>query len=202
LGVIFAEDAISDPRISVGRWTYGLTERTFKLVRPDDRIEIGSFCSFAKEVVILRSSEHVVGVTTYPLFSLMIDPSAETQESRAKGPTWIGSDVWVGWGAMILSGVSIGHGGIVGAGAVVASDVPPYAVVVGNPARILRMRYDDHTLARLLATQWWTWDDDVIRERAELFSDVERFLVMAEGAPTRRSSGVMPKMGPETWTPR
>jgi virginiamycin A acetyltransferase len=83
----------------------------------------------------------------------------------------IGSDVWIGRNAVLLGGVCVGHGAIVGAYSVIAKDVPPYAVVVGNPAHVIRYRFDQSTITRLLALRWWDWDDDQIRERSsELLS--------------------------------
>jgi acetyltransferase-like isoleucine patch superfamily enzyme len=84
----------------------------------------------------------------------------------------IGSDVWIGQNAVLLGGITIGHGAIVGAYAVVAKDVPPYAVVVGNPAHVKRHRFDPETVAALLTVQWWDWPDDVIAERAADLRDV------------------------------
>lgn len=89
-----------------------------------------------------------MGVTSYPLYGMFVEPGAGHVEAGTKGPTSIGSDVWVGRRAMILSGVTIGHGAIIGAGAVFASAIAPYAVVIGNPARVLRMRFDEVTVSR------------------------------------------------------
>ena len=127
-----------DPRISVGRHTYGLTQDSFVLVQPWERIEIGSYCSFAEEVKLFGGAEHEAGISTFPIASKLIDPFGEHLDAATKGPLRIGNDCWVGMGAKVLSGVTIGDGAIVGAGAVVTRDVPPYAVVAGNPARILR----------------------------------------------------------------
>lgn len=88
----------------------------------------------------------------------------------------IGSDVWIGRNVVVLGGVEIGHGAIIGAYSVIAKDIPPYAVVVGNPAVIKRYRFDRETVAGLLNIQWWDWPDDVIAERAEDMRDV-RILV-------------------------
>jgi O-methyltransferase len=171
---------VDDPRISIGLHTYGLQRKSFLLWQPDERIEIGSFCSFAKEVLVFGGGEHFSGVTTYPLQAKLIDPGARNVEATSKGPTRIGSDCWVGRRAMILSGVTVGDGAVIGAGAVVAGDVPPYAVVAGNPARVLRMRFDEETVERLLAVRWWEWDDQTIARRGHLFSDIERFLAVAD----------------------
>ena len=76
---------------------------------------------------------------------------------HTKGNVIIGNDVWIGYGAKILSGVSIGDGAVVGAGAVVAKNIPPYAVVVGNPAKIIKFRFKPEDVEILLGIQWWNW---------------------------------------------
>jgi len=82
--------------------------------------------------------------------------------SKSKGPVRIGSDVWLGNSAIILPGVSIGDGAIVGAQAVVSKDVPTYAVAVGNPAQVVKYRFDSGQIRSLLQICWWDWDDDVL----------------------------------------
>lgn len=88
----------------------------------------------------------------------------------------IGHDVWIGRNAVLLGGITIGHGAIVGAYSVVAKDVPPYAVVVGNPAQIKRYRFDEDTIASLLMIAWWDWPDEVIAERAADLRDVRTLI--------------------------
>lgn len=75
----------------------------------------------------------------------------------------IGNDVWIGRGATVLPGVSIGHGAVVGADAVVTRDVPPYAIVAGNPARVIRFRFSEATIPRMLEIRWWDWNDEKIK---------------------------------------
>lgn len=193
-----------DDRVTIGKYTYGLKRGSFVLYNPEERIDVGSFCSFAAETLIFGGGEHRVAVTSYPLYGMFAEPGAGHVEAGTKGPTVIGSDVWVGRRAMILSGVTVGNGAIIGAGAVVASDVAPYAVVIGNPARILRMRFDQSTVERLLDAEWWNWDDATIRARAHLFSDVAALLEVAEAdAPTARHSRPShPVLGPAVRTTR
>jgi acetyltransferase-like isoleucine patch superfamily enzyme len=88
----------------------------------------------------------------------------------------IGSDVWIGRNAVLLGGVNVGHGAIIGAYTVVAKDVPPYAVVVGNPAVVIRYRFDQTTITRLLSIRWWEWSDELIRQRAADLCDVRSLL--------------------------
>jgi virginiamycin A acetyltransferase len=133
-----------------------------------DRLVIGKFCALAADVrFVMNGANHAMsGFSTYP-FNIFghgweqgFDAASWEKENR--GDTVVGNDVWIGMGAMIMPGVSIGHGAIVAARSVVASDVPPYAIVGGNPARTLRMRFDEKTIARLLGIAWWDWPVDKI----------------------------------------
>jgi len=168
----------SDPRITVGRFTYG--NPTFKVWSEDELVSIGAFCSIAEEVVIFGGGEHRSDwVTTFPLRIAFGDPLAGLDGHPAnKGPTRIGNDVWIAYGATILSGVQIGDGAIIGARAVVTRDVPPYGVVAGNPARVVRKRFGDAQIERLLALRWWDWPIEQIHARqGELcHPDVDAFL--------------------------
>jgi len=85
-----------------------------------------------------------------------------------KGDVTIGNDVWVGINTLVLSGVSIGDGAVIGASSVVANDVPPYTVVAGNPARLIRRRFDDETIKKLLEMKWWNWDIQKIKDNMPL----------------------------------
>ena len=88
----------------------------------------------------------------------------------------IGHDVWIGAGAYVRSGVKIGSGAVIGARAVVTRDVMPYAIVAGNPARLIRSRFDEETVARLLELQWWDWPLEKIREMGAYFDSVQSLL--------------------------
>ena len=87
-----------------------------------------------------------------------------------RGPIVIGHDVWIGAGTHVLSGVTVGTGAVIGAGSVVTRDVPPYAVAVGAPARVVRFRFDEDIIRRLLESQWWEWSHEEIRANAALFT--------------------------------
>ncbi|HEX8206632.1 MAG TPA: methyltransferase domain-containing protein, partial [Solirubrobacteraceae bacterium] len=170
-----------EPAIRIGRHTYGHDAKTFIRYPGGDDIEIGAFCSIAASARILSGGEHRPDApTTFPVRALMLE-DAGAPDMRATGPTRIGSDVWIGHGATVMGGVTIGHGAVIAAGAVVREDVRPYAVVGGVPARELRRRFDDATVERLLALEWWTWPDAAIRELAPLLDgDVTAFLDRAE----------------------
>jgi acetyltransferase-like isoleucine patch superfamily enzyme len=167
------------PGVSVGRHTYGHDERTFQVFLVGARIEVGAFCSIGPQVRVLAGSDHVTTrASTFPLNARLFEPAkGNMEEAIEKGPTVIGNDVWIGLGATILSGVMVGDGAVVGAGAVVSKSVPPYAVVVGNPAQIVHYRFDSDIRRRLLELRWWNWEDREIRDLKRWFmADVESFL--------------------------
>lgn len=179
-----------DPRVTVGRFTYGQPQ--LKLWDASERIVIGAFCSIADEVTILGGGEHKLEwVTTYPLRIALGDALAGRDGHPAtKGPTVIGNDVWLGHGATILSGVRIGDGAAVGAGAVVASDVAPYQVVAGNPARVVRSRFPAAQAEALLAIAWWEWPLEKIRDEVGGLcgDDVATFIARHRPAASRREA--------------
>jgi acetyltransferase-like isoleucine patch superfamily enzyme len=135
-----------------------------------ERIQIGSFCSIANEVVIFGGGEHRTDwVTTYPL-RIAFGDLLESRDGHpaTKGKTTIGNDVWIGFRAMLLSGVTIGDGAVIAAGAVVAADVPPYAIVAGNPAKVIRYRFEPNAIQKLLELAWWEWDFNKIKANVSL----------------------------------
>lgn len=153
----------TDSRIVVGRFTYGNPK--FMLWDETERICIGSFCSIADEVAIFGGGEHRTDwVSTFPLRIAFGDSLAGRDgHPRSKGPTTIGNDVWIGFRAMVLSGVTVGDGAVIGAGAVVTVDVDPYAIVAGNPAKVVRYRFTASEIEKLLSLRWWEWDSEKIR---------------------------------------
>ncbi|HGM6067286.1 TPA: CatB-related O-acetyltransferase [Stenotrophomonas maltophilia] len=176
------ETTVHDPRIQVGRFTYG--SPNFRIWAEHESITIGAFCSIADEVAIFGGGEHnAQWVTTFPLRIALGHPDALADGHPAtRGPTRIGNDVWIGHGATIMSGVTVGNGAIIGARAVVAKDVPPYAVVVGNPARVVRYRFDDEQIQALQRIQWWNWPIERISEMVPLLCGgaVEQFIASAQ----------------------
>ena len=126
-------------------------------------LRIGAFCSIASGVQIFLGGEHRIDwVTTYPFSEFWEAGKQIIGHPHTKGDVTIGNDVWIGSEAVILSGVTIGDGAVIGARAVVAKDIPPYAIAVGNPARIIRKRFDDETIQKLLEIKWWDWDENKI----------------------------------------
>lgn len=174
-----------DPRISIGRFTYG--GAGFKLWSAGERVLVGAFCSFAEGVLIFGGGEHRVDwVTTHPLRIAFNSPGAgEDGHPHSKGTTKIGNDVWMGHGALILSGVTVGDGACVGAGAVVSKDVPPYSIVAGNPAKVVRLRFSERQIEQLLQIAWWNWPIDKIQRFESLLcdSDIDAFIAAALAEP-------------------
>jgi len=147
----------------IGEFSYGRPKVRFP--ESGKKLTIGRYCSIADKVEILLGGNHRMDWgTTYP-FSALPDlwplaPKTEDYHS-SRGDVVIGHDVWLGSGAIILSGVTVGHGAVVAAHAVVAKDVPPYAIVGGNPAKVIRYRFDEATIEALLEAKWW----DLPREK-------------------------------------
>jgi acetyltransferase-like isoleucine patch superfamily enzyme len=172
-------DLVARGLLVIGRHTYGLP-KIWMYRGSECKVVIGDFCSFAPGVEIIAGGVHPTNwVSTYPFRINWGMPGAlRDGMPSSHGDIIIGSDVWIGTGAMILSGVKIGHGAIVAARAVVTKDVAPYAIVAGVPARNLCMRFSQEVINQLLHVQWWNWPEDQIRAAVPLLSSnlVKEFL--------------------------
>jgi virginiamycin A acetyltransferase len=179
--VCFIKNTVSNPQIIIGDYTYyddpdgsENFERNVLYLYPfmGDRLIIGRFCALARDVkFIMNGANHKIsGFSAYP-FSIFgngwerITP--QPGDLPYKGDTVIGNDVWIGYDSLIMPGVKIGDGAIIASRSVVVSDVAPYAVVGGNPARLIRMRFPEQTVEKLLAVKWWDWDADKITRNLE-----------------------------------
>ncbi|MBD2432203.1 MULTISPECIES: Vat family streptogramin A O-acetyltransferase [Fischerella] len=179
--VCFIKNTVTNPNIIIGDYTYyddledsENFERNVLYHYPfiGDKLIIGKFCALATGVkFIMNGANHQMsGFSTYP-FNIFgsgwerVTPKPE--ELPFKGDTVIGNDVWIGYEAVIMPGVKIGDGAIVAAKSVVVKDVPPYAVVGGNPASLLRQRFPDEIIDALLEIAWWNWDIEKITRNLE-----------------------------------
>jgi len=137
---------------------------------------IGKFCSFADDINIFLGDHKITAVTTHP-FIYNPDAGVVDRLLRHDQPLTIGNDVWIGQNTTILSKVGkIGDGAVIGAGTVVTKEVPPYAVVIGVPGRVIKYRFAPPTIARLLQIRWWDWPVERIFKHHGLFNDIDAFI--------------------------
>lgn len=97
-------------------------------------------------------------------------------QGRRNNNCKIGNDVWIGHNAVIMGGVKVGDGAVIGSSSVVTKDIPPYAIAVGNPAKVIKYRFDEKTIKKLLKISWWNWDSKKIKESLDEFNDMEKFI--------------------------
>ncbi len=175
--------------LAVGAHTYG--SPSVKWWGEDAKLTIGKYCSIADHVSLFLGGNHRPDwATTYPFTAFPpLWPEAAGIEGHpaTNGDIVIGNDVWLASGCTILSGVTVGDGAVVGARAVVGKDVPPYAIVAGNPAVVVRLRFDPATIERLLRIRWWDWPEVRVRAALPLMlsSDIGAFLAWAERGESR-----------------
>ena len=180
LQTVYLKDVVTGPNIEIGDYTmyndFERDPRDFERNNvlyhyPDngDKLRIGKFCSIACGAKFLfNSANHTLrSLSTYPFPIFYEEWGLEGKDIRQawdnKGDIVIGNDVWIGYQAVILAGVTVGDGAIIGSRAVVTRDVPPYTIVGGVPAKPIRKRFDEDTIARLQALRWWDWDQETIR---------------------------------------
>lgn len=142
--------------------------------------EVGAFCSISDHVFIGGAEHPMQWVSTSPAFENVDGSLIKKRFARHDIPqastTHIGNDVWIGHAAIIKAGVTIGDGAAIGAGAVVTKDVPPYAIVGGIPAKIIKYRFSEETIKKLIESKWWELNDETIEEIAPYIQDVNKFL--------------------------
>ncbi|WP_352629335.1 CatB-related O-acetyltransferase [Mesorhizobium sp. M0496] len=140
---------------------------------------IGAFCAFAREVIFICQANHPTETASnFGLQDQILGTKTSMEYLRTKGPIVIGNDVWVGARATIMSGVTIGDGAVVAACSVVTKDVPPYAIVAGNPARVIKYRFSEDTIAAMLKIRWWDWPIERIKhEKAAFDLPAEQFVL-------------------------
>lgn len=161
---IYVKPTINNPNIIVGDFTYIADTEFEKHVTHHyafygDQLIIGKFCQIARgvEFVMNGANHQMNAVSTFPFYTLEgwnMD-ALKMEDLPVKGDTIIGNDVWIGQNAVILPGVHIGDGAIIGTNSVVGGNVPPYTIVIGNPAKELRKRFDEELIEMMLQWKWW-----------------------------------------------
>jgi virginiamycin A acetyltransferase len=179
--ICFIKNTVSNPNIIIGDYTYyddledsENFERNVLYHYPfiGDRLIIGKFCALATGIkFIMNGANHkMAGFSTYP-FQIFGNGWEKVMprsgELPYKDDTIVGNDVWIGYEATIMPGVQIGDGSIIAAKSVVVGDVSPYTIVGGNPAKLIRQRFDDETISRLLEVAWWNWEIEKITRNLE-----------------------------------
>lgn len=176
---LYTKDVLGS-HYTIGDFTYGIP--TIMHWGEKATLKIGKFCSIAKDVTIFLGGNHRTDwISSYP-FNVLNGPFPNAQDiaghPSTKGDVIIGNDVWIGWGATILSGVTIGNGAVVAAKAVVTKDVPPYAIVAGNPAQIVKHRFSAEIIDSLQKIQWWNWSIEKINSNVRKIcnGDMDTFI--------------------------
>ena len=170
--ICFIKNTVTNPKIIIGDYTYyddpedsENFERNvlYHYSFSEDKLIIGKFCALARGVkFIMNGANHKMsGFSTYPFYIFgngweKVTP--QPKELPFKGDTVIGHDVWIGYESIVMPGVKIGSGAIIAAKSVVVDDVQPYTIVGGNPAKLIKPRFEDETIKKLLEIAWWNWD--------------------------------------------
>ena len=172
---ITLDQQVRNPNIRVGRYSYysgyyhgHSFDDCARYLLPDDgvdRLVIGSFCSIGSGAAFImggNQGHRNDWVSTFPFYWMPEVPAfgGAADAFRPAGDTIIGNDVWIGSEAIIMPGVRVGDGAVIGTRALVAQDVEPYAIVGGNPARVIRKRFDERAIAQLMDLKWWDWPED------------------------------------------
>lgn len=159
---------------NIGKYTYITTNCEIS------NCKIGRFCSIAGGVKIGLGKHPLDYISTSPIFYSFKNKFGikwNENDSVIEGEhTIIGNDVWIGTNAIIPGGINVGDGGVIAAGAVVTKDVPPYAVVAGVPAKIIKYRFDDEKIKSLLDIKWWNLAEEKLINNAKYFNDIDEFI--------------------------
>ncbi len=190
---IYLKNVINNPNINIGDYTmyndfvneptmFEKNNILYHYPINNDKLIIGKFCSIACGAKFLFNSanHNMSSLSTYP-FPLFfekwnLNKENVTESWNNKGNIVVGNDVWIGYEAVIMAGVTIGDGAIIGTRAVVTKDVPPYTIVGGIPAKIIRKRFSDEIISKLLEIKWWDWEKNRIQNNIEKIKsgDIER----------------------------
>lgn len=185
--LVFLKNIIKASNIFVGDYTYFDDRRNgpenfeeYNVLYNYDfskvKLVIGKFCAIAAETRFIMTGDHKLdAISTYPfpIFQEGWEKAFNIADLPVKGDIIVGNDVWFGYDSLIKNGVTIGDGAIIATRAVVVKDVPPYALVAGNPAKVVKMRFDEATIQRLLKLAWWDWDIDKINRNLDLICKLD-----------------------------
>lgn len=146
--------------VEVGKGTYGPID--VQMSRHDVKLKIGNYCSIGGNVIWMLSSDHPLDlISTYPFSTLVM---GEQDDAVSKGDIVVGDDVWIGYGAIIMSGVHIGQGAVIGAGSIVTNDLPPYSIAAGIPAKVIRYRFKEEIVKELLKIDYGRLSEKQIKQ--------------------------------------
>ena len=172
--------------VTVGKGTYGPINVQSLYITPDEKLTIGNYVSIAPDVIFLLGMNHQIDTaTTFPFRSKLIERTP--MDAISKGPIVVEDEVWIGMGARIFSGVTIGKGAVIAAGSIVTKDVQPYAIVGGNPAKLIRFRFSDDIISILkpihfanFSEEWIRKNIDVIYKKIETLNDALQLKKLAD----------------------
>lgn len=181
--IVYLKNVITKPNIEVGEYTiyndfyddprdFEKNNVLYQYPINNDKLVIGKFCSIAcRAKFLMTSGNHTLrslSTYTFPIFGEEWNKALKPTDAwDNKGDIVIGNDVWIGYESIIMSGVKIEDGAIIGTRAVVTKDVPPYAIVGGVPAKVIKKRFSDNIISKLLAIKWWNWPEEKIQMNIE-----------------------------------
>ncbi|MGW5112535.1 CatB-related O-acetyltransferase [Nocardia sp. NPDC004123] len=193
---VFLKPHVTSPNIEVGDFSYfddpdaatAFETNNVLYAFGPEKLIIGKYCAIASNTrFIMAGANHATsGVSTFPFTIFGGTWAEETMDIitaiPSRGDTVVGNDVWIGYNSLIMPGVHIGDGAIIATGAVVTSDVPPYTIVGGNPAQVVKQRFPDQDVARLLRAAWWNWPLELVTEHVRVImagtpADIERIAI-------------------------
>jgi chloramphenicol O-acetyltransferase type B len=169
----------------VGKHTYGMNNISVRSWGEGAKLHVGSFCSVANNVTVFLGGNHRHDwVTTFPFGHIhkgIFNQFNGVGHPGTNGDVVVGNDVWIGSGVTIMSGVKIGDGAVIAANSHVVKDVPPYAIVGGNPGKVIKYRFTEEQIERLLTIKWWRWDDAKINAHLPLIcsANLDEFIQRA-----------------------
>lgn len=185
--LVFLKNFVKASNIFVGDYTY-FDDRRYGPDKFEDynvlynydfskvKLVIGKFCAIAAETRFIMTGDHKLdAISTYPfpIFGHGWESAFNVDDLPVKGDIVVGHDVWFGYDSLVMNGVTIGNGAIIAAGAVVVKDVPAYSIVAGNPAKVVKMRFDEKTITRLQNIAWWNWDIEKINKHLKLICNLD-----------------------------